>query len=102
MLAEMDLLWLRSQAKAKTKPATVLPVEEAGGERQKPQGQEQGDEGEEDSDKGFIETLESWDQLDEEHENQIAEEGKLNVMSQYSQLGRVSTMSWLLNNDVDA
>jgi hypothetical protein len=56
----------------------------------------------EDEEGGFMEALQSWDHMDESHERKLQEDGKVNIMSQYRQLGRVSTMSWLQNNDIDA
>jgi hypothetical protein len=49
-----------------------------------------------------MEALQSWDHMDESHERKLQEDGKVNIMSQYRELGRVSTMSWLQNNDIDA
>jgi hypothetical protein len=103
VLADMDMNLLRMQSLQRASKARVLPLQHDE-EQEEQGGGGPGGEEHEDRGKGFIETLESWDQLDDEHEAQLQDEegNKFNVMSQYRQMGRVSTMSWLLNNDVDA
>jgi len=100
VLADMDLLLMRSRSMAKVHP---IDWSTGDGDNNSDNAQQLQHQGEKEDDGGFIETLQSWDHMDEEHERKLMEEGKqVNIMSQYRQLGRVSTMSWLLNNDIDA
>lgn len=98
-LADMDLLLLRAQSKAKIHPSADWAVGGGGSG-----GNSSAEDLESGKGKGFVEELQSWDELDDEHEpapDGRAKEGN-NVGSQYSKLGRMSTMSWLMSNDVDA
>jgi hypothetical protein len=88
VLADMDLLMLRSRSVAKVHPTDNAEDTQLAKD--------------EDEEGGFMEALQSWDHMDESHERKLQEDGKVNIMSQYRQLGRVSTMSWLQNNDIDA
>ena len=92
--ADMSLLKLRAR-----KMARVHHVE---GEQSMIANNELLDDMSEDSGRGFIETLQSWDELDKVHEKKIAENNKPKTIGKFKQVGRVSTMSWLLNNDIDA